>query len=204
MKTDEASWLKQAQKGDEEAFTSLVETYHKAVYHLCFRMLGNHEDAEDASQETFLRAFRSLKRYDLNRPFSTWLLSIAAHHCIDLIRKRRMRIVSIENLPVPHVQDPSPEVETSMISNQERRNIQEVLAVLHSLDRAIVVMYYWYEFSYHEIAEALRLSTSAVKSRLHRARRAMAQSWMERQKRLQETTDHSLEEPNFLTERMLP
>jgi RNA polymerase sigma-70 factor (ECF subfamily) len=177
----ETQWLLQAQRGDSQAFSRLVETYQKPVYNLCYRMLGNAEDAEDASQETFLRAYRSMRRYDNNRPFSTWLLSIAAHHCIDQIRRRRMSIVSIEELPVPDVPDVSPGLEAKVGLKEEQRRIRKLLETLEPKDRAAVVMYYWYDFSYEEICQALSLTLSAVKSRLHRARRAMAQAWMDQQ-----------------------
>jgi RNA polymerase sigma-70 factor (ECF subfamily) len=177
----ETQWLSLAQKGDPQAFSELVEAYQKPVYNLCYRMLGTAEDAEDASQETFLRAYKSMKRYDSNRPFSTWLLSIAAHYCIDQIRRRRLSIVSIEELPVPDVPDTSPGLENTVSSNEERRRIRKLLDALAPTDRAAVVMYYWYDFSYDEICQALSLTMSAVKSRLHRARRAMAEEWMEQQ-----------------------
>lgn len=181
MQDTETRWLSLAQKGDPQAFSELVEAYQKPVYNLCYRMLGTAEDAEDASQETFLRAYKSMKRYDSNRPFSTWLLSIAAHYCIDQIRRRRLSIVSIEELPVPDVPDTSPGLETTVSSNEERRRIRKLLDTLAPTDRAAVIMYYWYDFSYDEICQALSLTMSAVKSRLHRARRAMAEEWMEQQ-----------------------
>ena len=77
------AWVVQAQHGSDEAFTKLVEAYQTHVYNLCYRMLGDAELAEDAAQETFLRAYQHLHRYDQKRPFATWLLSIAAHYCID-------------------------------------------------------------------------------------------------------------------------
>jgi RNA polymerase sigma-70 factor (ECF subfamily) len=89
----EPGWLDKALNGDAQAFTDLVEAYQKPVYNLCYRMLGNSQDAEDAAQETFLRAYKSMRRYDRSRPFSTWLLSIAAHYCIDQIRRRRYPVV---------------------------------------------------------------------------------------------------------------
>ena len=106
-----SEWLKKAQRGDAQAFTSLLEAYERPVFNLCYRMLGNAQDAEDAAQETFLRAYQSMRRYDNSRPFSTWLLSIAAHYCIDQIRKRRVQIVSVEELPVPDLPDVSPGME---------------------------------------------------------------------------------------------
>ena len=180
MQDIDPKWVLQAQKGDPQAFTHLVEAYQKPVYNLCYRMLGNAEDAEDSAQETFLRAYRSMKRYDSSRPFSTWLLYIAAHHCIDQIRRRRMAIVSIEDLPVPDVPDPSPGLETSLGKSQERERLREVLDTLDPVERAAVVMYYWYDFSYEEICQSLSLTISALKSRMHRARRSMAQEWNKR------------------------
>ena len=178
MQDIEAIWLLQAQNGDAQAFSSLLEKYQKPVYNLCYRMLGNAEDAEDAAQETFLRAYKSLKRYDNSRPFSTWVLSIAAHYCIDQIRRQRQVTISIEDLVVPDVPDPAPGLETVLGKKEEQRRVRALLDKLEATDRAAVIMYYWYDFSYEEICQALSLSLSAVKSRLHRARRAMAQQWM--------------------------
>jgi RNA polymerase sigma-70 factor (ECF subfamily) len=177
----ESEWLIKAQSGDTQAFTCLLEAYQRPVFNLCYRMLGNAQDAEDAAQETFLRAYQSLKRYDNNRPFSTWLLSIAAHYCIDQIRKRRVQIVSVEELPVPDLPEPSPGMESNLSKKEEQQRIKAVIGVLDATDRAAVVMYYWYDFSYEEICQALSLSMSALKSRLHRARRVMAEEWLKHQ-----------------------
>ena len=181
MQEFEAQWLDQALKGDPVAFSKLLESYQKPVYNLCYRMLGNAEDAEDASQETFLRAYKSMRRYDRGRSFSTWLLSIAAHYCIDQIRKRRMTVVSIEDLPVPDLPDHALGLEATVGLKEQQRRVRALLETLDGIDRAAVIMYYWYDFSYAEISRSLSLSESAVKSRLHRARRAMAQVWVEQQ-----------------------
>lgn len=181
MQDDETTWIFQAQKGNSQAFGSLVELYQRPVYNLCYRMLGNAEDAEDAAQETFFRAYKSLKRYDQTRSFSTWLLSIAAHYCIDQIRRRRFQVVSVEDLPYQDIPDSEPGIESSFTRKEERQRIRAVLDALEPIDRAAVVMYYWYDFSYDEIAEALSLTNSAVKSRLHRARRTMALQWAKNQ-----------------------
>jgi RNA polymerase sigma-70 factor (ECF subfamily) len=181
VQDNEALWLDQALKGNSSAFSQLVESYQKPVYNLCYRMLGNAEDAEDASQETFLRAYKALRRYDRRRSFSTWLLSIAAHYCIDQIRKRRMRIVSIEDLPVPDLPDRAPGLEATVDLKEQQRRVRTLLETLDPTDRAAVIMYYWYDFSYREISQTLSLTESAIKSRLHRARRAMAQEWVEQQ-----------------------
>jgi RNA polymerase sigma-70 factor (ECF subfamily) len=171
--------LNQVRQGNQNAFTQMVETYQRPVYNLCYRMLGDPNDAEDASQETFLRVYKNIKRYDRKRPFSTWLLSIAAHLCIDQLRKRRMVIVSIDETPYLEPADGLPGPEASFHRKQEQQRMQDLLKTLNPHDRAAVIMYYWYDFSYEEIATSLSLTISAVKSRLHRSRLSMAQSWSE-------------------------
>ncbi len=142
-------------------------------------MLGNEGDAEDAAQETFLRAYKSMRNYDSSRPFATWLLSIAAHYCIDQIRKRRMAVVSMEDLPYPELTDGAPGPELTVSRREMQKRIHALLDTLNPTDRAAVVMYYWYDYSYEEIGQSLALTVSAVKSRLHRARLSLAQEWMD-------------------------
>lgn len=180
--TDETTWIIQAQQGDDEAFTNLVETYQKPVYNLCYRMLGEPEAAEDAAQETFLKVYQNLARYDRQRSFATWLLSIAAHHCIDKLRRRRFNSFSIDEdeegqTDLPDRSAPDPESETS--KRQERERLHNCLQSLDPTDRAAVIMRYWQDCSEVEIAQALKLTVPAVKSRLHRARRALADLWEE-------------------------
>jgi RNA polymerase sigma-70 factor (ECF subfamily) len=173
--------LNQVHHGNQEAFTQLVEAYQRPVYNLCYRMLANPDEAEDASQETFLRVYKNLKHYDNKRPFSTWLLSIAAHHCIDQLRKKRMVVVSMDALPYIDPPDSSPGPEASIYLKENQKRVESLLQILTPLDRAAVVMYYWYDFTYEEIAKSLSLTVSAVKSRLHRAKLTMAQSWTDQQ-----------------------
>jgi RNA polymerase sigma-70 factor (ECF subfamily) len=148
-------------------------------------MLNNAGDAEDAAQETFLRAYKSMKKYDDSRSFPTWLMSIAAHYCIDQLRKRRMTIVSTEDLPYFEIVEGKPGPESIMTQRQEQENVRKLLHTINPVDRAAVVMYYWNELSYQEISQALDLTESAVKSRLHRARRSLAQTWIDQQQKIQ-------------------
>ena len=185
--TEEMDWINQSRQGNDEAFTRLVEVYQTPVYNLCYRMLGEVEAAEDAAQESFLRAYQNIHRYDPNRSFATWLLSIAAHYCIDRLRRRRFSTLSIDDddeehpMELPDQSAVNPEAETARREEQEQ--LQKVLRTLNATDRAAIVMRYWYDFSEAEIAESLSLSVSAVKSRLHRARREVAKSWQEEQPR---------------------
>jgi len=176
----EAEWVARARAGDGEAFAQLVETFQVPVYNLCFRMLGEAGDAEDAAQETFLRAYRSLARYDPDRPFPTWLLSIASHHCIDVLRRRRFLPVSAESLlPGQERADPSPAPEEALAIQERRDRLSDLTRSLGAQERAAITLHYWYDLSYEEIAEVLSTSVSAVKSRMHRARRVLAERWQE-------------------------
>ncbi len=182
--TDELAWVIQAQQGSDEAFTKLVEEHQTHVYNLCYRMLGEPESAEDAAQETFLRAYQNLHRYDQTRSFATWLLSIGAHYCIDRLRRRKLSVFSMdeerEDGTVFEIPDPaSPDPEAESTKREDRRLLHQLLGKLDETDRAAVIMRYWYDYSEIEIAEALKLTVSAVKSRLHRARRALAGMWGE-------------------------
>ncbi len=177
---EEMTWIIQAQQGNDEAFTRLVEQYQTPVFNMCFRMLGESEAAEDAAQESFLRAYQNLTRYDRQRPFATWLLSIAAHYCIDRLRKKRFGIFSLDAeqsdddapFELPDMEAVNPEHES--MRREEQELIQIALKGLDATDRAAVILRYWYDFSEIEIADSLKLSVSAVKSRLHRARKSVA------------------------------
>lgn len=169
--------LEKALQGDEEAFASLVDRYQGPVYNLCYRMLGDSNEAEEAAQETFLRAYLGIKSYDRAKSFSTWLLSIAAHYCIDRLRRRKMTLVPFETLPYEEIADPLPGPESLLNFHEQQQQVRALLDVLNPTDRAIVVMYYWQDMSNNEIAQALNLTVSAVKSRLHRARIEMARVW---------------------------
>jgi RNA polymerase sigma-70 factor (ECF subfamily) len=92
-----------------------------------------------------------------------------------------MAVVSMDDLPYLEISDNAPGPETSMSRKEEQQRVRRLLETLNPTDRAAVMMYYWYDFSYEEIGEALSLSLSAVKSRLHRARLAMAQEWIDQQ-----------------------
>jgi RNA polymerase sigma-70 factor (ECF subfamily) len=159
----------------------IVETFETPVFNLCYRMLGCSQDAEDASQETFIRAYQSLGSYDISRSFGTWLLAIAAHYCIDQIRRRRYPTIAIEELPVPDLPDKNLDAEAKLLAKEEQVRIRVLIHQLEPIDRAAIILYYWNDLSYEEICNTLGLSVSAVKSRLHRARRAMASEWMKTQ-----------------------
>jgi RNA polymerase sigma-70 factor (ECF subfamily) len=143
-------------------------------------MLGNEAEAEDAAQETFLKAYTRLKTYDSGRKFSSWLLAIASHHCIDRLRQRRFAL-SLDELPPWRWLSSSSRPEEIVIRSEERDGVHQLLDQLPPHYRAVVILRYWHDLSYQEIAEATETTESAVKSTLYRARRKLAQKTLTHQ-----------------------
>ncbi|MDQ7025996.1 MAG: sigma-70 family RNA polymerase sigma factor [Anaerolineae bacterium] len=166
------------ERADQDAFAEIVYSFQDAVYNLCYRMLGERTEAEDATQEAFMRAYNNINRYDIARSFKTWLLSIASNHCIDRLRKRRLKFLSLDE-PLPSdmqlaISSDIPNPETQVARSEHSEYIQNLLSELPEDDRVGIILKYWYDYSYAEIAEFLETTESAVKSRLFRARRALA------------------------------
>jgi len=174
---EERAWIEQALKGDQVAFGNLVRAYERPVYNLTYRLLGDPVEAEDAAQETFLRAYNKLATYQPERKFVNWLLSIASHYCIDLLRRRgRAPELSLEGpLPPQWTISDADRPEQMVNRKQQQEQIRSLLDTLEPAYRAAVVLRYWYDLSYEEIAETMGTTESAIKSRLHRARRMLAE-----------------------------
>ncbi len=171
----ESALIERARQGDHAAFGELVHRYQNAVYNLCYRMLGDPHEAEDASQEVFLRVYRHLDRYDQKRRFSTWVLSIASHHCIDRLRSRRAKWLSWEQVPSRAVSPTDPLPEDHVIRQEVCDHVQQLLEHLSPEDRLVLVLHYWYNLSYREIAHIMQVSEGAVKTRAHRARQRLGE-----------------------------
>jgi RNA polymerase sigma-70 factor, ECF subfamily len=178
----EQDFLRLAQRGEEAAISRLVETYQQSVFNVCYRMLGEVTEAEDATQETLMKALTNLHSYDLERPFRPWLLRIASNECIDRIRRRKNPL-SLDGMGEDGAwewkQGDSPNPEAEMVRRERRDEVRAVLEALSPQDRAIVTLFYWENLPYTEIESVTGLSISAIKSRLFRARRTMAELLMQ-------------------------
>src|SRR6202165_467494 len=160
---------------DQDAFSVLVERYKDAVQNLAYRMLGNATEAEDVTQETFVRAYTQLATYKSAHKFSTWLLSIASHLAIDQLRRRRFLALPLEDVPfLEWITDVGTGPEQSALEGEQQDEIQVYLQRLPGKYRAVIVLRYWYDFSYEEISTTLKLTPPLVKARLHRARELLA------------------------------
>ncbi len=170
-----------AQNGDQAAINTLVTTYQQPVFSLCYRLLGERREAEDAAQESLIKAVTKLHTYDAARPFKPWILRIASNECIDRLRRHTPE-VSLDGMGDDGAWEwqagNSPNPEAALLASEQEARARAILETLAPLDRAMVVMFYWEGLSYQEIAEATTTTLSAVKSRLFRARRTMAAEYM--------------------------
>lgn len=159
--------------GDQSAFADLMTRYQSAVYNMAYRMLGDPTEAEDAAQEVFVRAWNQLRTFQLDKRFSTWLLSIASHHCIDMLRRRKPS-APLDGVAL-FVPSDDPEPDELALRGEQREMVQRLLNTLPEKYRSVTVLRYYNDLSYDEIARVTGLTESAVKTQLHRARRMLAE-----------------------------
>jgi RNA polymerase sigma-70 factor (ECF subfamily) len=162
-----------ALRGDQAAFGDLVTRYQTAVYNMAYRMLGDATEAEDAAQEVFVRAWNQLHTFQQERRFSTWLLSIASHHSIDVLRRRKPT-APLDDVAL-YVESDEPEPDEVALQGEQRDMVKKLLNTLPEKYRSVTVLRYYNDLSYDEIAGMTGLTESAVKTQLHRARRMLAE-----------------------------
>jgi RNA polymerase sigma-70 factor (ECF subfamily) len=179
---EQAEWIFLTKQGDQAAFGNLVEKYQRPVYNLCYQMLNDADEAEDATQEVFLRAYAKLDTYDEQRQFSTWLFAIASHYCLDKLKSPRLPLVSWDSLSDFRADHNPAQPEKILLETETTQEVRALLETLKPDYRAAVVLKYWYTLSYQEIAQALDTTVSAIKSRLFYARKKMAQTAIQQQR----------------------
>ncbi|WP_309077322.1 RNA polymerase sigma factor SigW [Peribacillus frigoritolerans] len=172
--------INQVLKGDHNAFGEIVEIYKDKVFQICFRMLGNRQEAEDLAQEAFVRAYVNIRSFNITMKFSTWLYRIATNLCIDRLRKKKpdyyldAEVAGTEGLNMysqiaSDVAKPEEEVE----SLELQETIQVEIMKLPEKYRSVIVLKYIEELSLKEISEILDLPVGTVKTRIHRGREAL-------------------------------
>ena len=167
-----------AQKGDQSAYSKLLDRYRESVYFTMLKMVKNNDDAEDLTIEAFGKAFNRIHQYSPNFAFSTWLFKIASNNCIDFIRKKRIKITSMDTGKTTvdgeivyfdassETLDPA----ETMIQKQKAIAMREVVCKLKPRYRELIELRYFEELSYEEIADELNLPLGTVKAQLFRAR----------------------------------
>jgi RNA polymerase sigma-70 factor (ECF subfamily) len=169
--------VRRALAGDSEAFRVLTERHSIALFHLAYRLTSNEQDAEDVVQETFLRAFRNLKRYESRALFSTWLHRIAANYAMDLLRNRKHLADRVggacEADWLESVASADPGAEQIAYSGQIRESIDRAMKQLSAQERTAFVLRHYQDFSIEEISRLLGLRENATKHSIFRAVRKL-------------------------------
>ncbi len=179
--------IKRCKRGEEAAFADLLARYRNAIYGLCFRMTRRSEDARDLAQEVFIKVFSLLDRYDESYAFSSWIFRIATNHCIDHLRRNRLRFLSLDGyrdaegdeieMQLPHK---GPQPDRLLENSEAMERLEEVIGDLPPHYRAIILLRHDQELSYEEIATILDLPLGTVKARIHRARNLVVKMLHER------------------------
>jgi RNA polymerase sigma-70 factor (ECF subfamily) len=179
MTTDSADELRplirRCLTGDQGAMMALVERFRGQVFGLCYRMLGQRQDAEDVAQETFVRVLKNLHRWDANRDFEPWLLAIAGNRCRTALSTRKRRPAA-EILP-EQISDGLPDIQAAKNLAEE---VSLALAGVREDYRQAFVLFHEQELSYTEIAEAMNVPLGTVKTWVHRARRELIEELQRR------------------------
>lgn len=177
MNVVETRLVKLSRRGDRQAFEELVELYKDKIYHLAYRMLGSRGEAEDIVQETFLRVYTNLDRYDENQKFSTWIYRIGTNLCIDRLRKRKPTYSLDADMPEGDGADwysmlPSEEEtpEEELVLSETQQQIRKAIETLPSKYKSVVVLRYLHDMSLQEISEVLKMPVTTIKTRVHRGR----------------------------------
>jgi RNA polymerase sigma factor (sigma-70 family) len=175
--TETTEVVARARAGDNEAWGQLYKEYAPAIFRFCRRALPTREDAEDATMEIFMKLRDKLSQYDQTRSFSAWLYRVAANHCWDILRRRKIRqdkeTEDVETVPLEH---PDPNQLDKLI---EQRTSEEVRDALHKLGpraRMALVLRYYSDMSYDEIADELGVRRAFVGVVLLRARHELRQA----------------------------
>ncbi len=180
MELVEKQLAKKAKSGDRQAFTELIDIYKDRIYHMAYRMVNNREEAEDIAQETFIRVYSNLDRFDEAYKFSTWIYRIATNLCIDRIRKKKAQFSLDESLDGEEGLDGysrlatnqlTPEME--VVQGELQNEVQHAIQSLPSKYRSIVILKYLQDLSLAEISEITNLPISTVKTRIHRGRETL-------------------------------
>ena len=167
-------YIEKIQAGETECFAALLERYSQSVFSLIVKIVGNREDAEELTQDVFLKVFRSLSSFQGNSLFSTWLYRIAYNAAISATRKKRHEWLSIEE----SMMEKTPEIEMSDELEQLDREeqlirLEKAMSQLLPDERALISLFYMQEKPIDEIVSITRLTTSNVKTKLHRIRKKM-------------------------------
>ncbi len=164
-----------AREGEAQAFGELVRRYQEPAFNVCYRMLGERQEAEDLAQETFIRAYQRLGTFDENRPFGPWIRKVAANLCLNHLARSRPVQLPLDDERDRPIVAAGLGPEAALDRKQMREIVREAILELPPHYRAVIELRHYQDMSYAEIANTLDLPLSDVKSHLYRARRRLAE-----------------------------
>jgi RNA polymerase sigma-70 factor (ECF subfamily) len=164
-----------ASHGNEEAFRELLARYRSKVIGICVKMLGDSAEIEDAAQDTFVKVFNHLRKYDPERSFAAWLASICVNECRDRIRKKTRFKKTFSELSDEHLAVAKAPNGGNIEFREKLANVEKGINQLPDNLREVLIMKVYGELSYEEIAESLEIKVGTVMSRLHRAREKLTE-----------------------------
>lgn len=171
--TQERDWIRQAREGDKQAFGRLVRAYMRQAYFAALGFLGSHEDALDASQEAFVRAYLAINRFQPDRPFYPWYYRILRNHCLNMQRKRSLTPRSFSEVFAGGVEPADPPSTEELERAELRKEVWAALWRLETGDRELIVARDILGTPYATLAEILEIPPGTVMSRLYYARRRL-------------------------------
>jgi len=171
----EKSLIQQVQKGDLEAYGEIIRAYQDSVFSVCLRILGNTQEAEDLTQDAFLRAYRNISRYDPSRPFGPWMRVLAANLCYNHLKKARLEQTPLEDERDSIQEDSRRGPEKILELSQEQQDLYHKIWQLPDNQRIALELRHFQGLSYQEMAEVLDLPLNTVRSHLYRARQKLAE-----------------------------
>ncbi|WDF54111.1 RNA polymerase sigma factor [Mucilaginibacter sp. KACC 22063] len=169
--------VQKAREGDQKAYASLMQRYKDSIYFMALKMVNNKEDAMDLTVETFAKAFDKLEKYQPEFAFSTWLFRVATNNCIDFIRKKKLNTMSLHGMLDDEGDERPLQIKADTLNPEEfsikKEQTQEIKLLVDGLPpryRNLIMLRYFDELSYEEIAQQLSLPLGTVKAQLFRAK----------------------------------
>lgn len=177
---NEKDLIRQSISGDIQSFERLIKDYQKMAYNVAYRIMGNEEDAKDMTQEALIKVFKNLKKFRMDSSFSTWLYRIVMNTCKDELRKKKMKVISIDQ-PIEtgdgqvymELEDQRLKPDEIVASKETQKEVHQALQEVNETNRMVVVLRDIKGFSYSEISDIMDVPVGTIKSRINRGRQEL-------------------------------
>lgn len=177
---DDNQLVNRCLRGEQKAYTMLLQKYQQAVFNLCYRLVSDAETAQDLAQESFVKIFNALNQFDPNYRFSSWMFRVVKNHCYDYLRKSKLPQVSLnddrddDSRPL-QIADTKPTPDQSVFRSERRELIMQAINKLPPDSRTVIILRHMHDKTYDEMANILGEPVGTVKARVHRARKKLTE-----------------------------